>query len=368
MEEQKHGMSPYTTHVSTAALKQMINVVRDLQCLSENTEYPLSIPELSETAQINSGYFSVLMGYDFHIDDTQQVKLIEINTNAGGIWYAARCYQPSAQQFPEKLGKRLLTTFINEYRLFRKNTNAQPKLIALIDQQPEEQFLFPEMQIFAKLFEQVGIRTIIIDPSQISVKGTRLYYQAQAIDLIYNRHCDFYLNTPEMQHIANAWREQTVCLTPNPRIYSLLADKQRMVDWSTPGFLEQFIKPEISTRLLRAIPETRLLQGLDKDAVWSARKQNVFKPTTSYASRGVYIGNKLTKTKFNSLDPMTTLVQQYIKPKITLSPAGEKFKTDFRLFVYRKSLLNICARLYQGQVTNLRTLNGGFSKIKIIKI
>ncbi|SMG65523.1 hypothetical protein BMETH_350911431207, partial [methanotrophic bacterial endosymbiont of Bathymodiolus sp.] len=44
---------------------------------------------------------------------------------------------------------------------------------------------------------------------------------------------------------------------------------------------------------------------------------------------------------------------------------GEKFKTDFRLFVYRKTILAVSARLYQGQVTNLRTANGGFSKIKL---
>lgn len=367
MEEQKHGISPYTVSLSTGALKQMINVIHDLQDLSETPKYPLLLPELALTAQIDSGYFSVLMGYDFHIDDAQQVKIIEVNTNAGGIWYAARCYQPGADQFPEKLGNKLLATFINEYCLFRRDNNARPKLIALIDSQPEEQFLFPEMQVFAKLFEQTGIRTVIIDPSQVMAKGAGLYYQDQAIDLIYNRHCDFYLTTPAMQHIANAWLQQSVCITPNPRIYGLLADKKRMIDWSTPGFLRKLLKPDIASRLQQAIPETQLLQGLDKDATWSTRKQNVFKPATSYASRGVYVGNKLTKKKFNTFDPMTTLVQQRIKPGITLSPDGEKFKTDFRLFAYRKTILNVCARLYQGQVTNLRTLNGGFSKIKIIR-
>ncbi|NOQ14805.1 MAG: hypothetical protein GQ583_10080, partial [Methyloprofundus sp.] len=57
----------------------------------------------------------------------------------------------------------------------------------------------------------------------------------------------------------------------------------------------------------------------------------------------------------------------HIKPTITLTPDGEKFKTDFRLFVYRNKVLNVCARLYQGQVTNLRTHKGGFSKIKLVR-
>ena len=85
MEIQQHGISPYTVNLSTSALKQMINVVRDLQNLSETPNYPLSLPKLPEIAQIESGHYSVLMGYDFHIDDSQQVKLIEVNTNAGGL-------------------------------------------------------------------------------------------------------------------------------------------------------------------------------------------------------------------------------------------------------------------------------------------
>lgn len=366
MENLQNGISPYTVNLSTSALKQMINVVHDLQQLSEISAYPLLLPDLPATAQINSGNFSVLMGYDFHIDEAHQVKLIEVNTNAGGLWYAAQCYQPGTTQFPTKLAGRLLTTFLQEYRLFCRDNKAQPQLIAIVDHQPEEQFLYPEMQVFTRLFEQAGIKTVIIDPNQITTKGAHLYYQDQAIDLIYNRHCDFYLSTPEMQTIAQAWQQQSVCITPNPRVYGLLADKQRMIDWSKSDFLHTFLAPKIATRLQRAIPETHLLQSLDKDAVWSVRKQKVFKPTTSYASRGVYIGNKLTKNKFNSLDPQETLVQQRIKPIITLSPDGEKFKTDFRLFVYRNTILNVCARLYQGQVTNLRTPKGGFSKIKLV--
>ncbi|TXK97227.1 hypothetical protein BMR02_10375 [Methylococcaceae bacterium HT1] len=366
MEIQQHGISPYTVNLSTSALKQMINVVRDLQNLSETPNYPLSLPKLPEIAQIESGHYSVLMGYDFHIDDSQQVKLIEVNTNAGGLWYAAQCYQPEAKHFPRKLANKLLDTFLQEYRLFCQDQNALPQLIAIIDHAPEQQFLYPEMQVFASLFKQAGIKTVIIDPSQIETKEAGLYYQEQAIDLVYNRHCDFYLSSPEMQNIAEAWRKQSVCLTPNPRIYGLLADKRRMIDWSDSELLNDFLTPPVASRLQQAIPHTQLLHSVPKETLWPERKQKVFKPTTSYASRGVYIGDKLTKNKLSSLDPQKTLVQQRIKPTITHTLGGEKFKTDFRLFVYHKTILATCARLYQGQVTNLRTPNGGFSKIKLV--
>ncbi|OQK15099.1 hypothetical protein AU255_19150 [Methyloprofundus sedimenti] len=365
MKNQQQGISRHTVNLSYRCLKQMINVVHDLQSLCENPAYPAKLPKLPGNAQVNPKYFSVLMGYDFHIDDTQQAKLIEVNTNAGGLWFVTRCYQPDAIQYPSKLADKLLTTFLQEYRLFRQDPNAQPHLIAIIDHLPEQQFLYPEMRVFAQLFQQVGIKTVIIDPGQVEMQGTKLYYQDQAIDLIYNRHCDFYLNTTEMQHIANAWQQQSVCLTPNPRIYGLLADKQRMVDWSHPEFFNGLLAPAIASRLQQAIPHTQLLSSLSKDTLWSGRKDKVFKPTTSYASQGVYVGDKLTKNKLSSLMPETTLVQQHIKPTITFTPDGEKFKTDFRLFVYRKTILAISARLYQGQVTNLRTANGGFSKIKL---
>lgn len=366
MDNLKHGISPYTVNLSTGVLKQMINVVYDLQRLSEHPEYPKALSLLPETALVNSRHYSVLMGYDFHIDDDQQVKLIEVNTNAGGLWFATRAYLPDAPGFPKKLTNSLLITFVREYRLFRQNDSILPRFIAIIDHKPEQQFLFPEMQAFARLFAQAGIKCEIIDPSLIETKQSQLYYQGQAIDLIYNRHCDFYMHTPELQSIAKAWQEQSVCITPNPRIYGLLADKQRMVDWSRPGFLNEFLANSIAARLQQAIPETQLLHELDIEKVWQVRKQKVFKPTISYASRGVYVGDKLTKNKLNSLDPLKTLVQQRIKPTITLSPNGEKYKTDFRLFVYRNKIINVSARLYQGQVTNLRTVNGGFSKIRLV--
>lgn len=367
MENQQHGISPHMVNLSTAALKQMIDVVHDLQELSENPAYAKSLAELPEIARLDPGYYSVLMGYDFHIDESNQVKLIEVNTNAGGLWFVTQGYQPNASQFPDKLATKLLATFINEYRLFRQNNTALPKLIAIIDHHPQEQFLFPEMQIFATMFAQAGIQAVILDPSQIESQNNGLYYQDQLIELIYNRHCDFYFQTAEMQSIAQAWQQQSVCITPNPHVYGLLADKQRMVDWSNAGMLAKFLAPKCAARLQHAIPDTQLLKSLDKDSVWSVRKKKVFKPTTSFASRGVYIGDKLTKSKFDSLNPENTLVQQRIKPNITLMADGEKFKTDFRLFVYRNTILNVSARLYQGQVTNLRTVNGGFGKIKLEK-
>lgn len=365
MENQQSGISPYTVNLSRNALKQMLAVVHSLQNLCDTPNYPALLPELQEMARINTRYYSVLMGYDFHITEEQQVKLIEVNTNAGGLWLACRSYELNADQFPEKIAKKLLQTFINEYRLFCQDQNARPQLIAIVDQQPHTQFLYPEILNFAKLFQQAGIKTVIIDPLTIEAKETGLYYQDQRIDLIYNRHCDFYLESPEMNVIADAWKNRSVCLTPNPRIYGLLADKQRMADWSQPGFFDELLTPKQVRCLEDAIPYTRPLHACSMEGLWSERKKWVFKPANGYASRGVYVGEKLTKNKFNSLEPEATLVQQRIKPSVTVTADGARFKTDFRLFVYRDKLTAVSARIYQGQVTNLRTPGGGFSKVSV---
>jgi hypothetical protein len=366
MDTLKHGISPFSTTLSRSALKQMIHLVHDLQLLCEHPDYPNALKNLDPTTQCNKTHFSVLMGFDFHVTKDDQVKLIEINTNAGGLWFANQSYQPNIKQFSSPLAQRLLATFLNEYRLFHQNKQASPKLIAIIDQDPPSQFLLPEMQVFAQLFKQAGINCIIIDPGEIETIESQLYFKDQLIDMIYNRHCDFYFSSPEMKFIHHAWQNQSTCITPNPRIYGLLADKQRMADWYQSDILERLLPAKTAHRLRNTLAKTHLLSDFNHQEFWAQRKQWVLKPLNGYASRGVYMGAKLTKHKFNSFNPQKILIQECIKPSITLSPDGEKFKTDFRLFTYRHQLLALSARIYQGQVTNLRTANGGFSRINLI--
>lgn len=366
MDTLKHGISPFTTNLSRAALKQMIHLVRDLQLLCEHPNYPSTLKNLAPAAKFNTAHFSVLMGYDFHITEDNQAKLIEVNTNAGGLWFADQSNYPEISQFSTKLAERLLSTFLNDYRLFHQDNAATPKLIAIIDQQPQHQFLYPEMQVFAQLFEQAGIKCVIIDPSEIEARESQLYFEEQLIDLIYNRHCDFYFSSPEMSILYKAWENQSTCISPNPRVYGLLADKQRMADWYQSDILEKLLPEKVASRLHKALPKTHLLSDLSHEDLWPQRKQWVFKPLNSYASRGVYIGEKLTKNKFASFNAQETLIQERIKPSSTLSPDGEKFKTDFRLFTYRHQILALSARIYQGQVTNLRTPNGGFCRVNLI--
>jgi hypothetical protein len=360
-------ISPYSARLRRRDLQCMIQVVRLLHKLSENPAYRLHLESiLPASARFDPGYHAVMMGYDFHLTEDGP-KLIEVNTNAGGIWYMSLSYYPEVIGFSGRLGSRLLKTFCEDYADFRSDPTARPKTIVILDEQPVEQPLYPEMQIFAALFETAGIEAIIIDPGAVEAQDHGLYLGGKPIEMIYNRHCDFYLQTPAMEKIRAAYLRRQVCLTPNPHAYGLLGDKRRMIQWCQPALMRSFGLSEAELSVLaETIPETRLLAALTSEEAWRTRKQWVFKPDTGYASRGVYVGEKLTKHKLAELDPENTLIQRRILPSLTLAEDQQVFKTDYRLFVYRDRILGVAARIYQGQVTNLRTENGGFAKVRSI--
>lgn len=367
MTPPNYPISCYHAELPHHDLRVMIKLVRLLNKMSENNAYHSLLNEtLPATVRINNGHYSVMMGFDFHLSPTGP-KLIEVNTNAGGLWLASLCYQPKARSFPVKLGDKLLQTFLNDYALFRRNPLARPELIVILDENPENQFLYPEMQIFAQLFDQAGIETAIISPEKLTHKSDGVYLGSKRIDLIYNRHCDFYLETAAMNLVRDAWLNAHVCLSPNPRTYGLLADKRRMMLWSKPEFLAKLGLATKEIELLnQTIPKTLSLADLTPEEAWNTRKGWVFKPETGYGSRGVYVGEKLTKSKLTELESHKTLIQQHIPPSLTRINEDLSFKTDFRLFSYRNQILAVSARLYQGQVTNLRTENGGFAKVCLI--
>jgi hypothetical protein len=368
MNHHPYPISPYHVELPTSDLRQMIRLVKALYKLSQNPAYQdLIANKLPATARLNPGHHAVMMGYDFHLSASGP-RLIEVNTNAGGAWFACLCYQADATAFPARFGSKLLNTFIDDYALFCKQPDARPKRIAIVDEHPEQQFLYTEMQVFAALFRQAGIDVVIAAPEDITAESSGLSVHGLPIDMIYNRHCDFYLETPAMQAIQQAWLNAQVCLSPNPHTYGLLADKQRMILWSDPAVLDALgLSPQEKKLFVQTIPQTRLLDSLSPEEGWRTRKQWVFKPDTGYASRGVYVGAKLTKSKFAELNPHNTLIQQYIPASITKISATVKYKTDYRLIAYRNRILGLSARLYQGQVTNLRTENGGFAKISLTK-
>ena len=348
-------------------LQSMAALVRTVEQLSTLPAYREALHDiLPDVARFDPGHDAVMMGYDFHIGPDGP-RLIEVNTNAGGGLLALQAGDPETKSHlgpDSRLVARLRGMFSAEMRRFSADSTDRPKSVVILDEDPQAQFLYPEMQVFCDFFREWGCRAEIVDPQELQAGPEGVSHNGQPVDMIYNRHCDFYLERPELAGLREAYLHRTVCLTPNPFRYGLLADKRRLCFWSDPEQLAAVGLEQSGIDLLQKIvPESRMLASFDPDVLWSEKKQWVFKPATMHASRGVLVGAKATRGRYREL-PEETIVQRYIAPSI--STLGEnQFKTDFRLFAYKNRLLGIAARLYRGQVTNLRTEGGGFAAVRV---
>ncbi len=371
MDSLQPSISSTRIHLSRSDLADMIRLVRALFRLSKLPAYREAVwRQVPEIARFNPGHDAVMMGYDFHLSD-HGPQLIEVNNNAGGGLLAYLAYQPDNPLahgvLPERLRDQLIASFAEEMRRFTGSNSLLPRRIVIIDENPEEQFLYPEMEIFRDLFaDWCSCCSSIVDPSQLDAGAKGVFLDGKPVDLIYNRHCDFYLETDVMSGIRDAYRNGTVCLTPNPFTYGLLGDKRRLAYWTDQNRLQDSGLDERSREIIqRLIPESHIMADMDTDELWADRKNWVLKPAVLHASRGVLLGAKTSRNRFNQFVPEETVVQKYVPPTMTASDSGD-LKTDLRLYVYRRRVLGVAARLYRGQVTNLRTEGGGFAAVELI--
>jgi len=365
------NLSRAVVTLPTVALRRMLKLVRLLDNLSRHPVYRAQIyPQVPGAARFDPGHDAVMMCYDFHLAGDVP-RLIEVNTNAGGGLLAYLAHDPSLSIEPAslqgKFKKRLLSTFADEIHQFSGGKKSKPERIVIIDDEPNQQFLYPEMRAFADLFKAWGVPADIVEPQQLEASADGVWLNGKAVDLVYNRHCDFYLESDGLSGLRAAYLAGTVCLSPNPHLYGLLADKRRMVLWADPVKRADFSLSKDEQDLLdKVLPACSLLSDLDPQQVWSVRKKRVFKPVDSFGSRGVLVGEKISRKRFDQLDAATTLVQELVPPSLTEVPGNEPMKTDLRLYVYRDRALGVTARLYRGQVTNMRTPGGGFARVKVV--
>ncbi len=371
MSQIYENLSQAIVALPVVALRRMCKLVRLLDRLSHDPGYrSLIYQDIPEAARFDPGHAAVMMCYDFHLAGDMP-RLIEVNTNAGGGLLAYLSHNPSLAIRPESLAPRLkarlLRTFSAEMRQFSGGSKARPERIVIVDEEPTQQYLYPEMLAFADLFRDWGVPAEVAAPEQLQADEAGVCLNGQAVDMVYNRHCDFYLESNAMAGLRRAYLAAKVCLTPNPHMYALLADKRRLALWSDPVKRAPYLHAEQDGELLDAIlPTSNLLSDLDLQHTWSIRKQLVFKPVDSFGSRGVLIGGKISRKRFEELPPATTLVQELVPPSLTDVPNFEAMKTDLRLYAYRDQVLGVTARLYRGQVTNLRTPGGGFARVKAV--
>ncbi len=317
------------------------------------------------------GNRGVFMGYDFHLGPDGP-RLIEINTNAGGALlnglHTASLCDPErlacicADLLPiETMQARIVQQFISEFRAVR-GPEAELGRIAIVDERPREQFLFAEFELLVKLFEQAGIRAEILDTEDFARVGEELP------DLVYLRDTDFTLSTPRTRRLREAYLSGAVVVTPAPREHHLLANKQRLAIFSSRDALVRLgVAPADAEFLQQIVPETRPLADLGLERAWAERHRLVFKPCAAYGSKSVYRGDKISRRKLEEIASIPGfLAQRRVEPgevEVETLEGRRKMKFDVRAYAYRDQVLLLGARVYQGQVTNLRSPGGGFSAI-----
>ncbi|MEO5362993.1 MAG: hypothetical protein H7838_05150 [Magnetococcus sp. DMHC-8] len=354
--------------LSRADLGTMLRLVRVLHRLYHCPAYRRRLAaELPAVARFDPGHEAVMMGYDFHLT-THGPRLIEVNTNAGGALLAWRASHPAWPAPPGGRADRrlqtLLATFDQEMSLFSRGARRHPARVIILDEAPEQQFLAEEMRVLCTLFAARGVEAALADPGELQMDAGGVHWHGRRVDLIYNRHCDFYLDSTPLAGLRAAYLAGQVCLTPNPHVYGLLADKRRMILWSDETERGALGLTDREQAILHSVvPRCHLLGRMDPAQVWAERKRWVFKPVTAFGSRGVLLGDSLSRQRFQTLDSATTLVQRFIPP----SAVPERgMKMDWRLFVYRNRLLGVAPRLYRGQVTNFREPGSGYAPVRLI--
>lgn len=318
----------------------------------------------------------VFFGYDFHLGAAGP-KLIEINTNAGGallnvlLARAQRvcCAEMQALAVGPVELLRLEETFVQMFaREFVQNHPTRTLgRVAIVDVAPREQFLYPEFMLFKALFERHGVQAAIAAPEELAFDGQQLSYQGRAIDLVYNRSTDFYLDTPSHAALRDAYLANAVVVTPHPQAHALFANKMHLVHLSDAGLLKDFGVPQATIDLLLAhVPKARHVVATEGESFWAQRKGYFFKPLTGYGSKAAYRGDKLTKSTFAHILTRDYIAQELVPPSermIEVNGTRVPLKLDVRNYVYNGHVQLLAARLYHGQTTNFRTEGGGFAPV-----
>ena len=370
-----HLFAANPAFVDRTVLAEMEQAVAALERVIHLPAYQaFALQDAPPIARDHFGPAGVLMGYDFHITG-QGPRLIEINTNAGGAFLNAAlrkaqiacCAEvadafalPSGPDFANQIAAMFQSEWASQGRTRPLTT------IAILDDDPAGQYLYPEFVLAKALLEEQGLVALIGDPANLTYDGETLSLDGTAIDLVYNRITDFMLDEPRHLALRRAYEDGAVVVTPSPRHHALFANKRNLVVLSDAAKLQALGASSADIASLAVVPPASLVSATNADALWAGRKDLFFKPLGGHGGKAVYRGDKLTRGTFEAILQGGYVAQSLVVPGQRMVQIGgqtEPRKMDVRLYTYRGRTLIAAARLYQGQTTNFRTPGGGFAPV-----
>lgn len=148
--------------VSGSELRAMMAQIEAIEVVARQAAYQAKALAWSDNpaAGVQTRTHGVLMGYDFHITPLGP-RLIEINTNAGGAFLVDAMLRGavrhdrsiSSAMIGPSAGAldRIVETFWAEWRLAGRPH--RPRTLAIVDDDPQSQFLYPEMLLAKEAFQ-----------------------------------------------------------------------------------------------------------------------------------------------------------------------------------------------------------------------
>lgn len=370
-----HLFSNAPVFLSRAEVTAMGEVIEALEALARLPGYQAAaLAWAPEIARHDFGPVGVFMGYDFHLG-AEGPRLIEVNTNAGGAYlnaFLARAQSACCAQVglavtgsaAEGFEAAAWRTFESEWA--RQGRSGRPRRVAIVDDDPRDQYLFPEFVLAQRLFERNGVTAVIADPRDLHFTNGELQHDGERVDLVYNRLTDFALAATAHRALHDAYRAGAVVVTPNPRNHALMADKRNLTLLSDAMRLEAWgLSPRHRTALASASSSV-IVTADNAGRLWAERKQFFFKPFGGHGGKAVYRGDKLTRGVWADIVVGGYIAQPFAPPtERMIDHDGElrRHKLDVRVYTYEGEPLLAAARIYQGQTTNFRTPGGGFAPV-----
>ena len=358
-EEWKNIIFPEVLYIPMEVLKHIKKTVAGIYQLKREDFYLNSLKDKTpdSVSILKHPQDAVLMSFDFHLDSKNIPRLIEVNTNSSGFLIGNSLFQYHGLEYKEAL-KDLIHSFQKEWENFKRKASSPPFRTGIIDEDPFSQKMIMEFIMYKDFFKTFDWNGVIYDLSQLKMdeQGYLKDQNGNRIDFCYNRSTDFYFTYNP--HLKQIYKAGTCAFSPHPTEYFLLADKNRLCEWS-------LYKNEwpILTDIKESLLDSYKLSSECQDKIWKDRKKYVFKLTGKYGGKGVYRGKNLTTKTFQMLSENETVFQDYLPPPLWRDSKGNEWKFDLRAFSYGGNIQQITGRCYKGQLTNFKNLGGGFAPV-----
>lgn len=363
------------------AVAQAVAVLHRVMALPAWQAHALA--RAAQIAQHEFGPSGVFMGYDFHLGPDGP-RLIEINTNAGGAFLnaaLARAHRACCESMGSLMDATapglpaLDATFMAMFRAEWQTQRGEAPLrsVLIVDDDPEAQYLAPEIALARQLFETHGLRASVADARTLQWRDGQLWHPAlpgMAVDMVYNRLTDFDLSDPAHAALRTAYEAGATVLTPHPRVHALQADKRNLITLGDDALLAAWGVSEADRAVLQAVvPATQAVTPANADALWAQRRQLFFKPVAGYGAKAAYRGDKITRKAWADVTAGGFVAQALVPPSerlVDVDGTATRLKLDLRAYAWRGQVQLLAARTWAGQTTNFRTAGGGFSPVVVL--